>query len=205
MPGPGGPRIHSPPPRTQGVGTDKTAGQKSMTSSSSATTFIRLPISAAPKNFRQPLRKRLNPPKTAQTSLNAASAKGQKVSHVSEPDQRSLGAARSRAIASSKLDFPDPLGPMSTFRGAMGRSTPLGPNDSRPDTFSLRSSMRAPPLGVGGRRLRRAVGAAQQVRDLPGQVGEVAVVTHRSSSWVWLARQKQGEYPLGGALEQTAG
>ena len=54
--------------------------------------------------------------------------------------------------------------------------------------------------------LRRAVRAAQQVSDLPDQVGEVAMVTHWS---IWketeLARQNRAQYPLGGALGQIAG
>ena len=80
-------------------------------------------------------------------------------------------AALSKAMASSKFDFPDPLGPMSTFSGSMGRSTPSGPNDSMPDTFSLRS-MRAPVLSAA----EGGDGKPSRAQNASGFAGESHVV-----------------------------
>jgi hypothetical protein len=44
---------------------------------------------------------------------------------------KSFGAACSRLIASRKLDFPDPFGPISTFSWASGSDSVSGPNESR--------------------------------------------------------------------------
>lgn len=55
-----------------------------------------------------------------------------------------LGAARSRASTSRRLDLPDPLGPIRTFSGSSGRSMPRGPKDRSPETFNRWRSMPDP-------------------------------------------------------------
>jgi hypothetical protein len=45
--------------------------------------------------------------------------------------QRSLGAACNKLIASIRFDFPDPFGPINTFRDFNSSSGVSGPNDSR--------------------------------------------------------------------------
>ena len=49
-----------------------------------------------------------------------------------------------------KLDLPEPLGPMRTFSGSMGRSIPCGPKDSIPLIVSRRMSMLPAPLFESG-------------------------------------------------------
>jgi hypothetical protein len=39
----------------------------------------------------------------------------------------SMGAARKRSMASSKLDFPDPFGPMMMFKGSSSTVSAFGP------------------------------------------------------------------------------
>src|SRR5206468_2475709 len=51
------------------------------------------------------------------------------------------GAAFSRASTSSKLDLPEPLGPMRTFSPRISRSMPSGPKDRRPATFKRLMNM----------------------------------------------------------------
>lgn len=47
------------------------------------------------------------------------------------------GAAWSSEIASRRFDFPEPLGPISTFRGFSGRSIPSGPKDNNPESLRV--------------------------------------------------------------------
>ena len=76
-----------------------------------------------------------------------SSASGPFQSHSRTPPIREIGsemsrgAACSKAMASRKFDLPEPFGPMRTFKGSIGRSTPLGPKDRRPETFNLWSNM----------------------------------------------------------------
>ena len=64
-------------------------------------------------------------------------------SHSRMPPVREIGsemprgAAWSNEIASSKFDFPEPFGPIRTVSGSIGKSTPAGPKDRRPENFSL--------------------------------------------------------------------
>ena len=49
-------------------------------------------------------------------------------------------------MTSRKFDLPEPFGPMRTFNGSIGRSTPWGPNERSPATFRLRINTRFGPL-----------------------------------------------------------
>ena len=45
---------------------------------------------------------------------------------------KSVGTARNNEITSNKFDFPDPFGPINTFRACRGIASLSGANDNIP-------------------------------------------------------------------------